>query len=40
MIQLGRINKRFYKKFMQVISTLHVNLTFMTIPQKFITKIK
>ncbi len=30
MIQLGKINRRFYKRFMQVINTLHVNVTFIT----------
>ncbi len=38
-IQLGRINTRLCRKFMHVMSTLHINLTSVTNPQKIITKI-
>ncbi len=38
-IQLGRINRRLCRRFMHIMSTLHINLTFVTSPQKTITKI-
>ncbi len=38
-IQLGRINRRLCRRFMHIMSTLHMNLTSITSPQNIITKI-